>query len=223
MGIISERWGVDRLESFIRARTAISSPPLCPELRLHTGKSLDTVWRDQEAEHGTPGLPPPFWAVHWVGGQTLARYVLDYPQQVVGRRVLDFGTGSGICAIAAAKAAPAAVEACDIDPFAVAAVRLNAMLNQVTIRAFAQDLIGCENRWDVVLAADLWYERFLATRLTPWLRRLAAEGCLVLAGDLGRAFFPRHRVQELARYHVATPLTMERDADTAGRVWRLLD
>lgn len=206
--------------SFLCAATSVASPPLCPEIALHLARDLDALWAEQERRVGRPGLAAPFWGVAWPGGQALARYLLDHPDAVAGRSVLDLGSGSGLVAIAAAKAGARAVEAADTDAFARAAIAANASLNQVALATLGEDLIGAPSRWDVVLAADLWYERFLAGRATAWLRELAAGGTRVLLGDRGRAFFPRQGLQELQRYRVPSP-SFERDAVTVTTVWRV--
>lgn len=197
--------------------TRVAAPPLCPELALHLASDLETLWAEQERRVGRTGLAPPFWGVAWPGGQALARHVLDNPGTVAGRSVLDLGSGSGIVGIAAAKAGARAVEAADTDGFALAAIAANASLNQVRLVTLGDDLIGACSRWDVVLAADLWYERFFAGRVTAWLGELAAGGTRVLVGDPGRAFFPRKGLEELQRYRVPSPF-LERDAFTVTAV-----
>lgn len=180
------------------------------------------IWEALEETEGR-NVSPPFWAVAWVGGQALARYVLDRPQVVAGKQVLDVGAGSGLCAIAACKAGALAVEASEPDHRGRVAIEMNAALNAVILNTRDIDLIGdADRRWDVVLAADLWYERLLADRVTPWLRQLAVKGCEVLLGDLGRAYFPRVGVEELARYQIPTPETLERGNITKAAAWRLL-
>jgi predicted nicotinamide N-methyase len=149
--------------------------------------------------------------------------MLDYPGAVRGRRVLDFGAGSGLVAIAAALAGAARVTAAEIDPFAIAAIRLNAALNGVAVEVKTGDVIGREDAaWDVVLAGDMCYERPLADRLTAWLRQLAARGALVLVGDPGRAYRPTHGIAEVARYTVPTSRELEDRDSREGIVWRLL-
>lgn len=207
-------------ESLLRAATRVAAPALCPEVALHLAGDFDSLWAEQELRLGRHGLAPPFWGVAWPGGQALARYLLDHPHTVAGLAVLDVGSGSGLVAIAAALARARAVEAADTDSFALEAVRINASLNRVAIATTSEDLIGAPPRWDVVLAADLWYERFFAGRLNAWLRALAAEGTLVLLGDRGRAFFPREGLAELQRYQVPSQ-SFERGDVTATSVWRL--
>lgn len=203
---------------FVRANTALAAPPLVPEIALHLATEVTPLWEATEAELQRIGLPPPYWAFAWPGGLALARYVLDHPELVEGRRVLDFGAGSGLVAIAAAKAGARAVAA-EIDAFAAAAIRLNAAANGVEVEIETSDVIGAECAWDVVLAGDMCYERPLAERLVRWLRSVPA---LVLLGDPGRSYVPRDGLEPLARYVVPTSRDLEdRDSRETG-VWRLL-
>lgn len=205
-------------EEFVRANTALAAPPLVPEIALHLATEVTPLWEATEAELQRIGLPPPYWAFAWPGGVALARYVLDHPELVAGRRVLDFGAGSGLVAIAAAKAGARAVAA-EIDAFAAAAIRLNAAANGVEMEIETSDVIGAECAWDVILAGDMCYERPLAERLVRWLRRVPA---LVLLGDPGRSYAPRDGLEPLARYVVPTSRDLEdRDSRETG-VWRLL-
>ena len=165
------------------------------------------LWLKTEAELGEMGLAPPFWAFAWTGGQALARYVLDHPESVRGRRALDFASGSGLVAIAAARAGAAQVEANDIDGFALAAIALNAEANGVEVLVRAGDLVGRDEGWEVVLAGDVSYERDMAARVTDWLERLARRGAEVLIGDPGRTYLPRERLEKIAEYNV--PVTRE--------------
>jgi predicted nicotinamide N-methyase len=206
--------------AFVKAHTRVSAPAFCPEIRLHLSDDLDAIWQSQELWLERCGLPPPFWAIAWVGGQALARYTLDNPSLFRGLSVLDVGTGSGLCAIAAAKAG-AEVEACDIDPFCGEVVDINSRLNGVSIASFSKDVVGMPSQWDVVLVGDLWYERFLARRLTAWLRRIASCGSKVLLGDCGRAHFPRFGVSELQRYSVPSAPALERASVTTTGVWQI--
>jgi predicted nicotinamide N-methyase len=207
--------------AFVRAHTQVRTPILCPEILLHLSHDLDSIWESQEFWLERCGLPPPFWAVAWVGGQALARYTLDNPALFRGLSILDVGSGSGLCAIAAAKAGAEAVEAYDIDPFSREVLDINARLNDVWIESLLEGVVGIPSRWDVVLAADLWYEQFLSERLTAWLRRIACSGTLVLLGDCRRAYFPRFGVTELKQYEVPSPTSLERSAVTATGVWRI--
>jgi predicted nicotinamide N-methyase len=204
-------------EDFIRAQTALSHPPLVPEIQLHLASDAIGLWGETEtfATGGAPkrNLPPPYWAFAWPGGQALARYILDHPEEVAGRTVLDFGSGSGLVAIAAAKAGAALVCAADIDPLALVALEMNASVNHVFIEPLSRDLIGERSRWRTVLSGDMCYERPLAERLTHWLKALASEGTLVLLGDPGRNYFPcdsaESGLKRLATYAVPTPRDLE--------------
>ena len=209
------------MHAFIRANTALMAPPHVPELALHLADEAHELWHKTEEELAAIGLPPPFWAFAWAGGQGLARYVLDHPRSVRGRRVLDFAAGSGLVGIAAAKAGAADVLAADIDPFCDAAIRLNAAANGVRLRFTAQDLIGRDDGWDVVLAGDVFYDKPLAERLLPWFRALAARGATVLVGDPGRSYLPRQALKPLAVYEVAVTRALE-DADVKRTtVWEI--
>ncbi|WP_018260997.1 class I SAM-dependent methyltransferase [Methylobacterium sp. WSM2598] len=207
---------------FIRANTALRPVPHAPEIRLHVADEATELWSRTEEELGEIGLPPPFWAFAWAGGQGLARYVLDHPETVRGARVLDFASGSGLVAIAAARAGAAAVEASDLDPFALAAIGLNAAENGVAdrVRAVAGDLIGRDEGWDCVLAADIFYERDLAARVGDWLAALQARGARVLLGDPGRAYLPTARLDRLATYAVPVSRALEDAEIKRTGVWR---
>jgi predicted nicotinamide N-methyase len=206
--------------SLVRQLTAARESRVCPEIRLHLASGLSVAWAGLEAA-SQRGHRPPYWAVEWAGGQALARYLLDTPGLVAGKRVLDFGAGGGICAIAAALAGARRATACDIDPLARAAVALNAALNGVAVDAVADDVLGRDvGDYDLVLAADVWYESDLARRATPWLRRQAERGVEVLLGDIGRNFFPRAGLERLALYSIATSMETEQRATTPTGVWR---
>src|SRR5690606_30886647 len=164
---------------FILANTALLSPPHVPEIRLHLADEAHDLWQRTEDELEQIGLQPPFWAFAWAGGQGLARYVLDHPQLVAGKRVLDFASGSGLVGIAAARAGAAQVLATDIDAFCAAAIRLNAAANTVAVAFGAADVIGEAGGWDVVLAGDVFYDHGFAARLMPWFTELTANGATV--------------------------------------------
>jgi predicted nicotinamide N-methyase len=208
---------------FIRGNTALAAPPLLPEIRLHLATEVTPLWQATETLLARHGVPPPFWAFAWAGGQALARYLLDRPELVTGRCVLDFGSGSGLVAIAAAKAGAADVLAAEIDPFAAAAIGLNAAANGVAVTVHERDIVGVDD-WpaDIVAAGDICYERPMSERVVPWLRRLAGGGRLVLLGDPGRTYLPKDGLVELARYAVPTSRELE-DRDTRdGVVWQVL-
>jgi len=208
---------------FVRGNTAITVPPLVPEIRLHLATEITPIWQATEESLARSALPPPFWAFAWAGGQALARYLLDCPEQVAGRSVLDFGAGSGLVAIAAAKAGAGSVLAAEIDHFAAAAIAANAALNEVAVTVIMADVIDrADPRWEVVTAGDVCYEQPMARRVTAWLRHLAERGSLVLLGDPGRAYLPAEGVRERARYLVPTSRDLE-DRDTRdGIVWEVL-
>ncbi|MCB8837727.1 methyltransferase [Aurantimonas sp. VKM B-3413] len=210
----------DRAEDFIRANTAVLSPPHVPEIRLHLADEAHELWLKTEAELEAIGLPPPFWAFAWAGGQALARYVLDNPSLMAGRQVLDFATGSGLVAIAAASAGAAHVLAADTDPFTAAAVRLNTALNGVEVKMRVEDLIGQPIDADILLAGDVFFDRDLAGALVPWFDRLTAEGKTVIVGDPGRAYLPGGRLQKLAEYRVSVTRALEDAEVKQAVVWR---
>jgi predicted nicotinamide N-methyase len=194
---------------FVAENTALLSPPLVPEIRLHLATEVVPLWRKTEEELEAEGVPPPYWAFAWAGGQALARYVLDHPAEAAGKRVLDFGSGSGLVAIAAAKAGAADILAADIDAFACAAIALNAIANGVVLRVTHNDVIGMPCTWDTILVGDMCYERPLAERLLAWLGDCARNGATVLLGDPGRSYFPKSGVEKLGTYNVQTTRDLE--------------
>jgi predicted nicotinamide N-methyase len=195
-----------RPEDFIITNAAMMAPPLVPEIKLYLATEVVPLWRATEEELEKMGVPPPYWAFAWAGGQALARYLLDRPETVAGKRVLDVGSGSGLVAIAAAKAGAAAVLAADIDAFSAAAIGLNAAANGATVAITQNDLIGVAGDWDVILVGDLFYERPLAERLLAWLKMLDRPALL---GDPGRSYFPKDQVERLALYNVQTSRDLE--------------
>lgn len=207
---------------FVHANTVVAAAPLVPEIRLHLATEITPLWQATENELTQTGLEPPFWAFAWPGGQALARHVLDQPALVRDRRVLDIAAGSGIAAIAAAKAGAALVVANEIDDFAAAALALNAALNDAAVEIWRRNLLdGDDAVFDVILAGDVCYERPMSARMVPWLRARAAEGALVLLGDPGRAYLPSTGLVELARYDVPTTLELEDRTLRQTVVWRV--
>ncbi|WP_437737915.1 class I SAM-dependent methyltransferase [Sorangium sp. So ce1335] len=214
----------ERAATFVERETAVARPPFVPEVRLHLATEVTPLWHATEAALERAGVPPPYWAFAWAGGQALARYLLDNPAAVSGKRVLDLAAGGGVVAIAAARAGAARVVAADIDPFAAAALRLNAALNGVAVDVITGDLTAsaASGAWDVIVAGDVCYERAMVDRVLPWLRRQASDAAAVLVGDPGRAYCPTEGVEELARYLVPTSLDLEGRAQRETRVLRLL-
>jgi predicted nicotinamide N-methyase len=211
---------VDAL-SFIRENAALTTPPLVPEVALHLAVEALPLWEKTEEELQAIGLPPPYWAFAWAGGQALARYVLDHPELVAGRAVLDVASGSGLVAIAAMKAGALRVEATEIDAIACAAIAANAEANGAAIRVAEGDPIGRDVATDVVLVGDAFYEKPLADRLLPWLERLAERGASVLIGDPGRSYFPKERFELIASYEVPVTRALEDAEIKRTSVWRL--
>ena len=203
---------------FIRDNTELLAPPLVPELKLHLESEVVPLWRKTEEELARIGVPPPYWAFAWAGGQALARHILDHPGITQGKRVLDFGAGSGLVALAAAKAGAAHVTAADIDPFAIAAIACNAKANALIIEAMDRDMIGSRDLFDLILIGDMCYERPLAEKLMAWLKATQAD---ILLGDPGRTYFPKSGLTRLAVYNVPTTRELEDREIRETGVWRL--
>ena len=212
---------LDRAE-FIVGNTRLQAPPHTPELRLHLADEITPIWRLTEEALAEIGLPPPFWAFAWAGGQALARYLLDHPETVAGKRVVDFASGSGIVAIAAMKAGAAQVLAADIDGFCGPAIALNAKANGVSVDYTERDLLDAPppTDVDVFLAGDICYEKPLAERVIAWLQAARAGGATVLIGDPGRTYFPRQGLDKLAEYQVPTTRELEDYEVKKTSVWR---
>ncbi len=209
-------------KDFILANTRLLSPPLVPEIRLHLAEESLPIWRKTEEELGEMGLPPPYWAFAWAGGQALARYVLDNAAQLAGKCVIDIGAGSGLAAIAAAKVGARVVTAADIDALAVTAMGLNADANAVVITATDDDwLDGASPPGDIVLVGDLFYERQLAERVMVFVREKAAGGSLVLVGDPRRSYFPADAFTAIAHYEVPVTRELEDAEIKRAAVWQL--
>lgn len=208
--------------AFIRANTTPHTPPLTPELRLHRGAGSEALWR-AVARWRCEELPEfPFWGFAWAGGQGLARYLLDNPVLVRGRRVLDFASGSGIVAIAAARAGAKQVWAADIDDLAQVAAQLNAALNGVVVGNWrGVDMEKPLPGFDLIVAGDVCYEHLMAHRALKWLRLCAAAGTDVLLADPGRAYAPKDGVKELARFTVPTPRDLEPSEQREVTIWRV--
>jgi predicted nicotinamide N-methyase len=215
-GVIADR------EAFIRANTRLQRPPHTPEIALHLADEITPIWRLTEEELDHIGLPPPFWAFAWAGGQALARYLLDHPGVVAGKRVLDFAAGSGLVGIAAMKAGAASALCADIDVFCGAATALNAHVNGVALAFTAENLLdGPPPAVDVICAGDICYEKPLAERVLAWLAEARARGTEVLIGDPGRSYFPRQGLDKLAEYQVPTTRELEDMEVKKTAVWRI--
>jgi predicted nicotinamide N-methyase len=208
-------------EAFVRANTTPTAPPLVPEITLHLATEITPIWQATEAWLHEKNIAPPFWAFAWPGSVALARHVLDHPAAIAGRRVLDFAAGCGLAAIACARSGAARVEACDIDPLAVAATRLNAAANAAAVVALDGDVVGCACRWDFIVCGDVCYEAPMTGRILPWLRRMAATAEVWIA-DPGRAYLPRGGMTEFACIVVPTTVELEDRTERTVRLFRLL-
>jgi predicted nicotinamide N-methyase len=196
--------------AFVREHTRLQRPPHAPELELYLADEITPIWKLTEEQLGALGLPPPFWAFAWAGGQALARWLLDHPSEVRGKRVLDFATGSGLVAIAAMKAGAAEALAADIDDFCAAAVEANARANGVRVSFTAENLLENDPpEVDVICAGDVSYEKPMAERVHAWLRAAHDRGARVLIGDPGRTYFPKAGLTRLAEYQVPTTRELE--------------
>jgi len=213
-------------KAFIRANTRLKPVPHVPEIVLHVAEESVPIWQKTEEELNALGLPPPYWAFAWAGGQALARYVLDHAEEVAGKRVLDLAAGSGLVAIAAARAGAVPVVAADIDAFTEPAIALNALANDVYIEIVTQDLLDrpapIAARYDVILVGDLFYERDTAARALAFLDRQAAAGARVLIGDPGRTYLPKQRLTRLAEYSVPVTRELEDMEIKRTSVWELV-
>jgi predicted nicotinamide N-methyase len=209
--------------AFILANTRPREVPLVPEILLHVADEAVPLWQKTEEDLGEMGLPPPFWAFAWAGGQALARYVLDHAEIVRGKDVLDLASGSGLVGIAAMKAGARQVRAADIDVFACAAIAINAGINAVVVSATSDDLLATQNddRWDVILAGDIFYERDTAERAFAFLARHAARGATILIGDPSRTYLPKSRLEVLAEYSVPVTRELEDNEIKRTAVWTL--
>lgn len=205
--------------AFITTHTRLTPVPLCPEIKLYLADEATVLWQKTQDELQGADQPLPYWAFAWAGGQALARYILDHQSLVAGKRILDLGSGSGLAAIAAAKAGASHVEASDIDPLALEAISMNARANYVVIHRLAEDVTGSDLSSEVILAGDVFYEPGMAGRIAPWLQHLAAKGRHVLIGDFGRTYLPSAQLQSLAHYNVPVPRCLEDSEIKTTSVW----
>jgi predicted nicotinamide N-methyase len=207
-------------DAFVRAATTPARAPLVPEIVLLQATEITPIWHATEEWLAARNVAPPFWAFAWPGGRALARHVLDHPQLVAGRRVLDFAAGSGIAAIACARAGAAFVEAAEIDPLACAAICLNAAANDARVHAIASDITGSACRWDIILCGDVCYEAPMTAHILPWLRMMAAEASVWIA-DPGRAYLPADTLKAFARYRVPTTIELEDRTEREVTLYRV--
>ena len=206
---------------FIRANTKLLTPPLVPEIVLHLAEESLPIWQKTEEELGEMNLPPPFWAFAWAGGQALARYLLDNPELVAGKRVLDLGAGSGLTAIAAMKAGAASVLAADIDRISLASIAVNATANDVAVATTGEDLLDdAPGDFGAVLIGDLFYERALAERAMAFIAKAETAGALILVGDPQRSYFPKDRFVALSDYRVPVTRELEDAEIKNSAVWQ---
>lgn len=219
----SEQPSISDKAAFIRANTRLGQVPLIPEITMFLADEAVPLWHKTEQEMGESGLPPPFWAFAWAGGQALGRHLLDHPHLVRGKSVLDLASGSGLVAIAAMKAGAAEVAVADIDAFARAAAELNARQNNVSVSLIDTDLLTVPTgqRWDVVLAGDIFYERDTAARAFDFLQRQSAAGATILIGDPGRSYLPQNKLRRIAEYDVPVLRDIEDAAIKRTSIWML--
>lgn len=210
----------DPRRDFILENTRVQRPPHTPEIALHLADEITPIWRMTEEALGALGVPPPFWAFAWAGGQALARYVLDNPDVVRAKRTIDFAAGSGLVGIAAIKAGASHVLCADVDDFCAAAISLNAELNSAELDFTAENLLDADPPTvDVILAADISYEKPLALRVRRWLAQAHAQGAMVLMGDPRRTYFACEGLVQLAEYQVETTRELEDFAIKRTGVW----
>ncbi len=210
------------MAAYIRAQTALATPSIVPEITLHMAVELTPLWLSTEERLKQAGLPPPFWAFAWPGGQALARYILDHPCEAKDKRILDFAAGGGVAAIAAAKVGAAKSIAADIDPFALVAIQMNATRNGVVVENARE--IDMEKAYldaDLILAGDVCYQQAMSVRIMRWLYLCLEKGVRILLADPGRAYVPQSGLVKLAQYDVPTSRELEdRDSRTVT-IWEV--
>jgi predicted nicotinamide N-methyase len=212
---------LDDAQRFILENTKPIAPPLVPEIILRLAEESLPIWQKTEDELGELNVPPPYWAFAWAGGQAVSRYLLDHRDVCEGRQVLDLGSGSGLSAIAAAKAGASRVLAADIDKLALAACSVNAVANAVTVETTDKDLLsGPPPKASIVIVGDLFYERELAERVLSFIEAAKSEGCSVYIGDPRRSYFPEGKFTPLAVYEVPVTRELEDYEIKRTTVWR---
>ena len=210
------------IRDFIRANTKKLAPPLVPEIKLYLAEESLPIWQKTEEQLQQQNIPPPFWAFAWAGGQALARYLLDHPDVVTGKRVLDIGTGSGITAIAAKQAGARDVLAADIDPLSLVATQLNAELNDVEVAVTGENVLTSPpSEHDVYIIADLFYERALADQAISFAKAAKARHATVFVGDPKRSYFPVQEFTQCETYKVEVTRELEDALIKKTSVWRM--
>ncbi len=207
---------------FIRTQTEIAPAGIVPEIKLHLATEVTPLWQLTEERLREGDLPPPFWAFAWPGGQGMARYILDNPDLVRGKRIVDFGAGSGIAAIAAMQAGAKSALAVDIDTLALTSITLNAELNNVKVDiAEGLDLEKPYTKADIIFAGDICYQQSMSTKLTRWLYLCIAKGVVAYIADPGRAYVPHDGLTKLTSYDVPTSRDLEDQDMRVVSVWRM--
>jgi predicted nicotinamide N-methyase len=209
-------------EAFVRSHTVVTHAAIVPEIPLYLATEVTPLWQATEDFLVRKNMAPPYWAFAWPGSQALARLVLDTPGLVVEKRVLDFAAGGGLAAIACALRGAAHVETAEVDPMAAVVTRMNAALSGVVVEAGARDVVGDANRWDVVMAGDVFYEAPMTNHILPWLIGLAEEGVEVLVADPDRAYLPRDRLVPMGMHAVPTSLDLENQKERIVTLYRLV-
>jgi predicted nicotinamide N-methyase len=211
------------LADVIRAVTELKPTDLLPEILLYQATEITPLWQATEDLLRTAEIEPPYWAFAWAGGQATARLLLDRPELVAGRRIVDFACGGGVASIAAMKAGATSVLAVDIDALAVAATRANAAANGVVVETLTADLVGgAMPECDLLMAGDVCYDARMTAHILPWLRQVAASGITVLLGDPGRAYVPSSGIELMGEYRVPTTTAIEDKAFRDTKLWRLI-
>lgn len=209
-------------KTFILANT---SPLPClniPAIKLYQANEVHDLWHNTQTQMDEMDLPPPFWAFAWAGGEALSLYILQHPEIVKGKRVLDFASGSGLVGIAAKKAGALSVVANDIDPFACTAIALNAALNKVSLTIENDDLVGKNGSWDVILAGDVFYDKTMSRNLVAWFQLIDKRKTTILAGDPGRAYLPHEYVSEKSTLRLAVSKVIEETSFKDVKIWQFV-
>ncbi|WP_417812096.1 class I SAM-dependent methyltransferase [Thalassospira alkalitolerans] len=214
-----------RFADLIDVYTVPARVPLAPEIEMYLATHITPLWQATEDILGVLDIPPPYWAFAWPGGQAITRYILDHPELVRGKKVLDFACGGGMQAIACVMAGADSILANDIDPVAITATRLNATRNDVEFDTTTENFVGTQSttrRWDVIFAGDVCYQQDMADAVLQWLMNEARLGARVILADPGRTYAPTHNIDELETYDVPVDIAVEDTDIKSTRVWQLL-